>query len=85
MSSEHSWDLVAANNEKLWERTGQSKIDVEIMRRKYGWIGHSHSTKKSKRNLPQRTRMEPARKEITWTPQSHLEAHCFGGMRENII
>jgi hypothetical protein len=29
--------------------------------------------------------MEPARKKITWTPQSHLEAHCFGGMRENII
>jgi hypothetical protein len=44
MSSEHSWDLVAANNktnEDLWERTGQSKTDEEIMRRKYGWIGHT--------------------------------------------
>jgi hypothetical protein len=23
--------------------------------------------------------MEPARKKITWMPQSHLEAHCFDG------
>jgi hypothetical protein len=43
------------------------------------------STKKSKLNLPQGTRMEPARKKITRTPQSHLEAHSFGGMREEVF
>jgi hypothetical protein len=49
------------------------------------WLDWTHSTKKLKWNLPQRFRMEPTGKKITWTPQSHLEAHCFGGMRENII
>jgi hypothetical protein len=24
-----------------WEKIGQSKIDVEIKRRKYGWIGQT--------------------------------------------
>ncbi len=28
-------------NQELWERTGQSDINVEIKRRKFGWIGHS--------------------------------------------
>jgi hypothetical protein len=43
MSSEHSWDLVAANNHqpRAVGRTGQSKIYIEIMQRKYGWIGHT--------------------------------------------
>jgi hypothetical protein len=49
------------------------------------WGRTEHSTKKWKLNLPQRLRMERTRKKITWTPQSHLEAHCFGGIRKNII
>jgi hypothetical protein len=39
MSSEHSWDMVAANNiqrRAVEKKIAQSKIDVEIMRRKYG-------------------------------------------------
>jgi hypothetical protein len=55
------------------------KIEIKI------WLDRTQSTKKTKQNLPQRIRMEPARKKVTWTPQSHLEAHCFGGMWENII
>jgi hypothetical protein len=34
------WPRIITNQE-LWERTGQSEIDVEIKRRKYGWIGHT--------------------------------------------
>jgi exonuclease III len=28
-------------NQLLWEKTGQSSINVEIKRRKFGWIGHT--------------------------------------------
>jgi hypothetical protein len=35
------WWSKIISNEELWERTGQSKIDVEIKRRKYGWIKHT--------------------------------------------
>jgi hypothetical protein len=34
------WPRIITNQE-LWEKTGQSEIDVEIKRRKYGWIGHT--------------------------------------------
>jgi hypothetical protein len=79
-------DLVAANNiqpravGKNWTIKNRCRDKAKKI-----WLDRTHSTKKSKRNLPQRIRMEPARKKITWTPQSHLEAHCSGGMRENII
>lgn len=29
------------SNEQLWERTGQQKIDLEIRRRKWRWLGHT--------------------------------------------
>ncbi len=35
------WWPQKITNQELWEKTGQSKIDVEIKRRKYGWIGHT--------------------------------------------
>jgi hypothetical protein len=35
------WWPQKITNQKLREKTGQSKIDVEIKRRKYGWIGHT--------------------------------------------
>ncbi len=34
------WPRIITNQE-LWERTGQSEIDVEIKRKKFGWIGHT--------------------------------------------
>ncbi len=34
------WPRIITDQE-LWEKTGQSEIDVEIKRRKYGWIGHT--------------------------------------------
>jgi hypothetical protein len=34
------WPRIITNQE-LWERTEQSDINVEIKRRKYGWIGHT--------------------------------------------
>jgi hypothetical protein len=86
MSSEHSWELLAANN--IQRRAVGRNWTIKNRRRDYAkkiCLNRTHSTRQSIRNLPQRIRMEPARKEITWTPQSHLEAHCFGGMRENII
>ncbi len=35
------WWPQKITNQELWEKTGQSKIYVEIKRRKYGWIGHT--------------------------------------------
>jgi hypothetical protein len=35
------WWPEIITNQELWEKTGQSEIDVEIKRRKYGWIGHT--------------------------------------------
>jgi hypothetical protein len=34
------WPRIITNQE-LWERTGQSDINVEIKRRQFGWIGHT--------------------------------------------
>nr|KAG5710855.1 hypothetical protein BaRGS_027006 [Batillaria attramentaria] len=28
-------------NEELWERTGQEPVAKQILRRKWGWIGHT--------------------------------------------
>ena len=28
-------------NEELWERTGQERVEVQILCRKWGWIGHT--------------------------------------------
>jgi hypothetical protein len=35
------WWPQITSNEELWERSGQSEIDVEIKRRKYDWIEHT--------------------------------------------
>jgi hypothetical protein len=35
------WWPQIISNEELWEKTGHSKIDVEIKRRKCGWIEHT--------------------------------------------
>jgi hypothetical protein len=54
------WWPQKINNQKLWEKTvGQSKIDVKIKRRKYGWIGHT--LRKSKN--------EVCHSVLEWNPQ----------------
>ncbi len=35
------WWPEIITNQELWEKTGQSDINVEIKRRKLGWIGHT--------------------------------------------
>jgi hypothetical protein len=56
------WWPRVISNEKLWEKTGQIKIDMEIRKRKFRWIGHrlhKHDSKSCKAALqwsPQGTR-----------------------------
>jgi hypothetical protein len=33
------------SNENLWEMTGQINISKEIRKRKFCWIGHTHSVR----------------------------------------
>ena len=46
-------------NEELWSRTGQEKIEIEIRRRKWGWIGHT--LRKPSNHV--------ARQALDWNPQ----------------
>jgi hypothetical protein len=46
-------------NEELWERTQQRKIEEEIKRRRWGWIGHT--LRKPGNTI--------ARQALTWNPQ----------------
>jgi len=34
------WPQVIRNKD-LWEKIGQERIDIQISRRKWGWIGHT--------------------------------------------
>ncbi len=76
------------SNEELWERTGQSEIDVEIKRRKYGWIGHTLRKSQSEIchsalewNL--RGRRSRGRPKATWrrTVLAECEKKSFGELR----
>ena len=46
-------------NEELWERADQDSVDKQILRRKWGWIGHTL------RNPASST----TRQALTWNPQ----------------
>ena len=46
-------------NEELWERTGQERVEVQILRCKWGWIGHT--LRKPKQNV--------TRQALKWNPQ----------------
>jgi hypothetical protein len=52
------WPRIITNQE-LWEKTGQSELDVEIKRRKYGWI--RHTLRKSQNEICQSA--------LEWNPQ----------------
>ena len=53
-------------NEEIWRRTGQERIDTEIMRRRWRWIGH--------------TLRKPAscttRQALSWNPQGKRKRGC---------
>ncbi len=74
------WPRIISNQE-LWEKTGLSDINVEIKRRKFGWI--RHTLRKSQNEICHSFRMEPIRKEIKRMPQSHLETHLETLLKES--
>ena len=47
------------SNKELWERTGQQPVEIEIRRRKWGWIGHT--LRKPNANV--------TRQALDWNPQ----------------
>ncbi|RUS88821.1 hypothetical protein EGW08_003451 [Elysia chlorotica] len=47
------------SNEELWERTRQTPVETEIMKRKWGWIGHT--LRKPASNI--------TRQALDWNPQ----------------
>ena len=51
--------LYTIRNEELWERTRQQRIEVEIQRRRWRWIGHT--LRKPRTNI--------TRQAIHWNPQ----------------
>nr|KAG5689562.1 hypothetical protein BaRGS_022065 [Batillaria attramentaria] len=46
-------------NEELWERAGQEPVAKQILRRKWGWIGHTLRKPAS----------STTRQALTWNPQ----------------
>jgi len=52
------WPDVISNAD-LWDKTGESPIEVEIRKRKWGWIGHT--LRKSPSNVTKQA--------IDWNPQ----------------
>ena len=46
--------------EELWEKTGQERVEVQILRRKWGWIGH-------KLRKPE----DVTRQALKWNPQGN--------------
>ena len=46
-------------NEELWERAGQEPVVKQILKRKWGWIGHTH----------RRPASSTRRQALTWNPQ----------------
>ncbi len=60
------WWPEIISNQELWERTGQSDINVEIKRRKYGWIGHT--LRKSENEI--------CHSALEWNPQGKRSRGC---------
>ena len=71
------------SNEDLWQRTGQERIEVQIMRRKWGWLGHtlrkpaSNIARHALRWNPQGKR-RPGRPRNTWRRSTEAEARTIG-------
>jgi hypothetical protein len=53
------WWPTVTSNENLWEMTGQIKINKEIRKRKFGWIGHTLRKDDS----------EPCKAALQWNPK----------------
>ena len=47
------------SNKDLWERTSQVQIEIEILKRRWGWLGHT--LRKPNTNI--------TRQALTWNPQ----------------
>ena len=47
------------SNKDLWERTSQVQIEIEILKRRWGWLGHT--LRKTNTNI--------TRQALTWNPQ----------------
>ncbi len=60
------WWPEIISNQELQERTGQSDINVEIKRRKYGWIGHT--LRKSENEI--------CHSALEWNPQGKRSRGC---------
>jgi hypothetical protein len=60
------WWPRTITNQELWERTGQSDINVEIKRRKFGWIGHT--LRKSQNEI--------CHSVLEWNPQGKRSRGC---------
>ena len=46
------------SNKDLWERTSQVQIEIEILKRRWGWLGHT--LRKPNTNV--------TRQALTWNP-----------------
>ena len=76
------WPYVISNAD-LWDKTGQSPIEVEIKKRKWGWIGHtlrkspSNVTKQALDWNPQGKR-KVGRPKQTWRRSTDAEVNAIG-------
>ena len=76
------WPDVISNTD-LWDKTGQSPIEVEIRKRKWGWIGHtlrkspSNVTKQALDWNPQGKR-KVGRPKQTWRRSTDAEVKAIG-------
>ena len=76
------WPDVISNTD-LWDKTGQSPIEVEISKRKWGWIGHtlrkspSNVTKQALNWNPQGKR-KVGRPKQTWRRSTDAEVKAIG-------
>ena len=49
------------SNKDLWERTSQIQIEIDILKRRWGWLGHT--LRKPNTNI--------TRQALTWNPQGN--------------
>ena len=82
------WEDRIANQE-LWERGNQEKIEVQVLRRKWNWLGHTlrkprdNITRHALRWNPQ-GRRRPGRPRTTWRRSLEKEARQLGKTWEQI-
>ena len=82
------WPDVISNAD-LWDKTGQSPIEVEINKRKWGWIGHtlrkspSNVTKQALDWNPQQKR-KVGRPKQTWRRSTDAEMKAIGMTRAQL-